>query len=157
MRIAFLQGEFLFQRQDKFGHGLTHRLQIVEVTPKARSGRKFARTALVESVEHKVYLGTWSAGVGPKLRDCFHERSLEILHHCAHQLGLEFTGRSEVVQNIGVRHTKLIGHGLERHGVRTAVNQEFARYGERFAHGLRRPSGDPGVAQKRFVPWRLAC
>jgi hypothetical protein len=78
------------------------------------------------------------------MRNRIHECQRQIADHQAHQLGLQFTRGSEVMEKIAVCHAEVVGHRLQRDGIGPVLDQELARRSQRFATGfIGRPTSPP--------------
>ena len=77
-------------------------------------GRKPPGPAAVERVEHDVDEVAELALARAQAHDRRFDRSGQLAHHLAHQLGLQPGRRAEVMNEIGVTHPQVGRHGLQR-------------------------------------------
>ena len=116
---------------DVVAHDLADRRQTLRLAGQDDPGRKPPGAAAIERVENDVDEVAHLALAGAQPHDGRFDRSGQLAHHLAHQLGLQPGRRAEMVNEIRVAHPQVRRHRLQRDGVGPVGEQQAAGGRER--------------------------
>lgn len=121
---------------NKAVHGGSDWLEMREIAFEHDPGGQLPRPPFREGVEHGVDQFKRRAVVCPQARDRRVERIGQVRHHRPHKRRLKALGRSEMVDEVGMRHPQIVGHRLEGDGIRPPRQEPCAGERQRFEPGL---------------------